>query len=80
MGVGLDEDTAAFIDPDDVLHVVGSGAVTVIDANQLEHSSMGSAEAGQAICMTGLKLHILPGGGVFDLRHRVAQPPPGTLD
>jgi cyanophycinase len=80
VGVGLDEDTAAFIDPDDVLHVVGSGAVTIIDANQLEHSSMGSAEAGQAICMTGLKLHILPGGGVFDLRQRVAQPPPGTLD
>lgn len=80
VGVGLDEDTAAFIDPDDVLHVVGSGAVTVIDANGLEHSSMGSAEAGQAICMTGLKLHILPGGGVFDLRHRSAQPPPGTLD
>lgn len=80
VGVGLDEDTAAFIDPDDVLHVVGSGAVTVIDANQLEHSSMGSAEAGQAICMTGLKLHILPGGGVFDLRQRYAQPPPGTLD
>lgn len=80
VGVGLDEDTAAFIDPDDVLHVVGSGAVTVIDANGLEHSSMGSAEAGQVICMTGLKLHILPGGGVFDLRHRSAQPPPGTLD
>lgn len=80
VGVGLDEDTAAFIDPDDVIHVVGSGAVTVIDANQLEHSSMGSAEEGQAICMTGLKLHILPGGGVFDLSNRIAQPPPGTLD
>jgi cyanophycinase len=80
VGVGLDEDTAAFIDPDDVLHVVGSGAVTIIDANQLEHSSMGSAEDGQAICMTGLKLHILPGGGMFDLRQRLAQPPPGTLD
>ena len=80
VGVGLDEDTAAFIDPDDVLHVVGSGAVTVIDANQLEHSSMGSAEAGQAVCMTGLKLHVLPGGGVFDLRMRRADPPPGTLD
>lgn len=80
VGVGLDEDTAAFIDPDDVLHVVGSGAVTVIDANKLEHSSMGSAELGQPICMTGLKLHILPGGGIFDLHNRIARPPPGTLD
>lgn len=80
VGVGLDEDTAAFIDPDDVIHVVGSGAVTIIDANGLEHSSMGSAEDGQAICMTGLRLHVLPGGGSFDLHHRIATPPPGTLD
>lgn len=80
VGVGLDEDTAAFIDADDVLRVRGSGAVTVIDANGLEHSSMGSAEGGQVICMTGLRLHILPRGGTFDLRNRIAKPPPGTLD
>ncbi|MCA9706675.1 MAG: cyanophycinase [Myxococcales bacterium] len=80
VGVGLDEDTAAFIDADDVLHVVGRGAVTIIDANGLEHSSMGSAEDGQVVCMTGLRLHVLPGGGSYDLHRRVAEPPPGTLD
>ena len=32
IGIGLDEDTAAFIGPDDTLEVEGSGAVTVVDA------------------------------------------------
>jgi cyanophycinase len=80
VGIGLDEDTAAFIDPDDTVHVEGSGAITVLDASSLEHSSMGSARDGDSICMTGIKLHILTGGGTFDLHARVAEPPPGTLD
>jgi cyanophycinase len=80
VGVGLDEDTAAFIDGDDTIEVIGSGAITIIDASRLEHSSMGTAENGDSICMTGIQLHILPGGGRYDLHARVASPPPGTLD
>lgn len=80
IGVGLDEDTAAFIDGDDVIEVMGSGAITIIDASKLEHSSMGTADDGEIVCMTGIRLHILNGGGRYDLHARVATPPPGTLD
>jgi cyanophycinase len=80
VGIGLDEDTAAFIDGEDVIEVVGTGSITVLDANQLEHSSMGSIRDGESICMTGIKLHVLPVGGKFDLHQRVAIPPPGCLD
>lgn len=80
VGIGLDEDTAAFIDGDDCLEVMGSGAITIVDASKLEHSSMGTAEDGESICMTGIQLHILNGGGRYDLPSRVATPPPGTLD
>jgi len=31
IGIGLDENTAAFIAPDDALEVVGSGALTIVD-------------------------------------------------
>ncbi len=79
VGIGLDEDTAAFIDGDDVLEVCGSGAITILDASSLEHSSMGSARDGDAICMTGLKLHVLSDGGRFDLHSRAATPPPGSM-
>lgn len=78
IGLGLDEDTAAFIDPDDMIHVLGAGAITVVDASSLEHSSMGLARAGDAICLTGVKLHILTTGGRFDLHTRTAHPPPGS--
>jgi len=80
IGVGLDEDTAAFIDGDDRLEVMGSGAITIIDASKLEHSSMGTANDGDCVCMTGIILHILNGGARYDLHARVATPPPGTLD
>jgi cyanophycinase len=80
IGLGLDEDTAAFIDPDDVIQVVGAGAITVVDASSLEHSSMGLARAGDAICLTGVRLHILTAGSTFDLHTRTAKPPPGTVD
>lgn len=80
VGIGLDEDTAAFIDGDDCLEVIGSGAITIVDASKLEHSSMGTAKDGESICMTGIQLHILNGGGRYDLHARIATPPPGTLD
>ena len=44
IGLGLDEDTAAFIGPDDTLEVVGSGAITVVDPSELEYSSMDPAQ------------------------------------
>ena len=75
VGIGLDEDTAAFIDGDDCLEVLGSGAITVVDASALEHSSMGSVREGESICMTGVRLHILNHGARYDLRGRVATPP-----
>ncbi|MCA9680672.1 MAG: cyanophycinase [Myxococcales bacterium] len=75
VGIGLDEDTAAFISGQDCIEVIGSGAITIIDASQLEHSSMGSAQDGDAICMTGIRLHILSHGGRYDLHARIATPP-----
>jgi cyanophycinase len=76
IGLGLDEDTAGFIDPDDVIHVLGAGAITIVDASTLEHSSMGTASSGEVICLTGVRLHVLTSGSTFDLHTRKALPPP----
>jgi cyanophycinase len=72
IGIGLDEDTAAFIGPDNTLEVVGSGGVTVVDASQLEFSSMDAVEEGQPVCLLGLTLHILVAGATFNLHTRKA--------
>ncbi len=75
VGLGLDEDTAAFIDPHNLVHVVGSAAITVVDPSALEHSSMPYADVGKAICLTNVKLHILTHGSSFDLSTRRAREP-----
>jgi cyanophycinase len=74
IGIGLDEDSAAFISPDQTLEVGGSGAVTVVDATDLEFSSMDQADEGQPVCMLGLRIHILIAGSTYNLHTRLASP------
>jgi cyanophycinase len=77
IGIGLDEVTAAFIGPDNTLVVEGSGAVTVIDASELQFSSMDQIEEGEPVCLLGLKIHVLVSGATFNLHTRLAAA--GTL-
>jgi cyanophycinase len=74
VGLGLDEDTAAFIDPERKIEVVGAGGITFVDASSLGHSSVASAESGKPICLTNIKLHVLTDGATFDLETREAKP------
>ncbi len=79
IGLGIDEDTAAFIGPDDVFEVVGSGTVTVVDASGLTHSSMWAANRGEALSLLGLRLDVMGEGCRYDLKRRQAFPPESHL-
>jgi cyanophycinase len=72
VGMGLDEDTAAFIAPDNTVHVEGSGAITVVDAAEVQFSSMDSVNEGRPVCLLGIKMHILTQGATFNLHTRLA--------
>ena len=72
VGIGLDEDTAAFINPDNTLEVEGSGAVTVVDASEMQFSSMDQVNENEPVCLLGLKVHILVAGATFNLATRTA--------
>jgi cyanophycinase len=78
IGLGLDEDTAAFIAPDNTVHVEGSGGITVVDAAGLQFSSMDSVNEGRPVCLLGVQLHILTQGATFNLHTRQASA--GTLN
>jgi len=78
VGIGLDEDTAAFIGPDNSVEVEGSGGITVIDAGDLQFSSMAEARQSEPICLIGLVVHVLTTGATFNLETRKASP--GTLE
>lgn len=77
IGLGVDEDTAAFIGPDDVVEVEGSGAVTVVDADDLQFSSMAQVHGDAPVCMLGIKVHVLTAGATYNLETRNASA--GTL-
>jgi cyanophycinase len=77
VGIGLDEDTAAFIRPDNVLEVAGSGSVIVLDAGNLQFSSMAQAGENEPVCMLGVTIHVLIAGATFNMQTRHASA--GTL-
>jgi cyanophycinase len=73
-GLGLDENTAAFIAPDGLFEVVGTGTVTVVDPADLKHSSMSRVRKAEAVTLIGLKLHVLAEGARFNIETREAFP------
>ncbi len=76
IGIGLDEDTAAFLAPGGMLEVVGSGAITVLDPADVEYSSMDSVKPHDPVCVIGVRLHVLIEGATFNIKSRRAAPPP----
>ena len=72
IGIGLDEDTAAFIGPDETIDVSGSGGVTIVDASEVSYSSVADSVEGQPVCVLGLRLHFLVAGATFNLHTRQA--------
>ena len=67
IGLGVDEDTAAFISPDDVIDVVGSGSITVVDPSNVRSTSVAEAKPGEELRIEGVKIDVLPAGATYDL-------------
>ncbi|MEP6562791.1 MAG: cyanophycinase, partial [Nakamurella sp.] len=79
LGVGIDEDTAAVIRPDGMLEVKGRGVVTIVDGSDVVTTSY-TATGTQPLMMSGIRLHTLPRGAIFDLRSRRLVSAPGLPD
>jgi cyanophycinase len=66
LGVGIDEDTALIIEPNQSIEVVGRGTVTLVDPRRMR-SNFDSAEDGDKLEMLGIQLHLLPAGSRYVL-------------
>lgn len=75
LGLGVDEDTAGVVGPDQVLEVIGRGSVTVVDGAAAETDAW-EVRGHKPVMISGVVLHSLPAGYRFDLRrrYRIAQP------
>jgi cyanophycinase len=76
LGVGIDEDTAAVIDSEGILSVLGAGAVTIVDGRDMRYTDSHAAHRGQPLAMLGVKLDVLSSGCRYEIERRVAHPPP----
>jgi cyanophycinase len=74
IGLGLDEDTAAFIGTDS-FEVVGNGAITVVDTEEARTCPRHHADRTDPLCLIGLRLHILVHGSTFHFGDRTARMP-----
>lgn len=70
LALGIDEDTAAFIGPDNVIEVVGNSTVLILDPSEVRHSSLAEASHGEAVSITNVRLHILTPGMRYDIDGR----------
>jgi cyanophycinase len=79
VGLGLDEDTAAFIGPDEVVEIRGSAAITIVDPSGVEFSAADHTDRGQPVSLIGVTLHVLTHRAAFNLHTREALAP-GAVD
>ena len=75
LGVGIDEDTAIVVLPDDSFEVIGSQSVTVIDGTQIRETNISELGPRSPLALTNVILHILPAGYRFDKKQRLLIPP-----
>src|SRR5438309_1630674 len=73
IGLGLDEDTAAIIDANDILEVIGRGSVTIVDGTDVITDAFRTT-GHKPIMVSNARLHSLPAGYRFDLRARRVLP------
>jgi cyanophycinase len=74
LGIGIDEDTAIVVEGDR-FRVIGSGAVTVLDAKGLTYTNLDSDENGGKYALFGVTLHIVPPNCGFSFADRVPLTP-----
>ncbi len=87
LGIGVDEDTAAVVEharDDDgeereVLSVLGRGAVTILDPARITTNAFDARRAAPLLA-SGVVMHSLPEGALFDLTTRTLVPQPMRVD
>lgn len=73
LGLGIDEDTAAIVEGS-LFTVAGSGAVYVVDGEDVSHSNIAEAKPDRVLSMHGVKVHVLAKGDCYDLKARRPTP------
>ncbi len=71
LGLGIDEDTAALINPDGCIEILGAGTVLIVDGRNMV-SNVHSRRGGMPLNVSNAMVHFLTSGSRFDIEERIA--------
>ena len=71
LGIGIDEDTAIRVYPEDYFEVIGTNAVTILDGRTIKSSNVSESSPDELLALSNVTLHVIPQGYKFDMRSRV---------
>jgi len=70
LGIGIDEDTAIRVYPEEYFEVLGNNAVTVIDGRSIKTTNVSELSPDEILTITNASLHVLAKGHGFDFKRR----------
>jgi len=68
LGIGIDEDTAIRVYPEEYFEVLGTNAVTVIDGKTIKDTNVSELKPDEILTITNASLHVLSKGYGFDFK------------
>ncbi|MGL5152579.1 MAG: cyanophycinase [Clostridium sp.] len=70
LGIGIDENTAIFVNSEGIVEVVGEGVVYFIDGSQITYTNVSEQHTDEVLSMYNVKLHVLKNGNKFSLLNK----------
>jgi cyanophycinase len=75
IGLGVDEDTAAILNPQNVVEVIGRGSVIVVDGAEMSYTNVDQVQRYEPVAVTDMRLHVLTEDFHYNLLKRRPEPP-----
>ncbi len=69
-GIGLGEDTGVIVTNGNILEVIGSGAVVIVDGRDIRHSNITDVSMGTPISVENIRVNILVAGNSYHVKER----------
>jgi cyanophycinase len=70
LGIGIDEDTAIKVYPDNHFEIIGTNTVTIIDGTSIKSSNVSELAPNEMLAIIGVMVHTLPKNYGFNLTTR----------
>ncbi len=71
IGIGIDEDTVAIFEPNNIMRVLGRGTVTVVDPGEVSYSNQLWVSGSAPLTIHNLRVHILAAGCKYHMLKRI---------